>query len=125
MDTVFGDGSAQEGGWMDKLFGAGEAPAHRRIDVHHRGSTKARAKDAWPSPPPPGKIVLAHCANWRRVAGAKDAFLAPLAGHVAGHRLQRRLGARLFGGEGFIPQNSKATAGNVSCMPAARLVENN
>lgn len=106
MDTVFGDGSAQEGGWMGKLFGAdkrlltGES-MFTTVFVN-QGQGKKRVAFAAASP---GKIVPVHL---RELGGAllaqKDAFLCAAKGVSLGIAFQRRLGAGLFGGEGFILQ---------------------
>lgn len=106
MDTVFGDGSAQEGGWMGKLFGAdkrlltGES-MFTTVFVNE-GQGKKRVAFAAASP---GKIVPVHL---RELGGAllaqKDAFLCAAKGVSLGIAFQRRLGAGLFGGEGFILQ---------------------
>ena len=106
MDTVFGDGSAQEGGWMGKLFGAGKRlltgeSLFTTVFVN-QGQGKKRVAFAAASP---GKIVPVHL---RELGGAllaqKDAFLCAAKGVSLGIAFQRRLGAGLFGGEGFILQ---------------------
>lgn len=106
MDTVFGDGSAQEGGLMGKLFGAGKRPLtgesmFTTVFVNE-GQGKKRVAFAAASP---GKIVPVHL---RELGGAllaqKDAFLCAAKGVSLGIAFQRRLGAGLFGGEGFILQ---------------------
>lgn len=106
MDTVFGDGSAQEGGWMGKLFGAGKrlltGESMFTTVFVNEGQGKKRVAFAAASP---GKIVPVHL---RELGGAllaqKDAFLCAAKGVSLGIAFQRRLGAGLFGGEGFILQ---------------------
>lgn len=106
MDTVFGDGSAQEGGWMGKLFGAGKrlltGESMFTTVFVNQGQGKKRVAFAAASP---GKIVPVHL---RELGGAllaqKDAFLCAAKGVSLGIAFQRRLGAGLFGGEGFILQ---------------------
>lgn len=106
MDTVFGDGSAQEGGWMGKLFGAGKrlltGESMFTTVFVNEGQGKKRVAFAAASP---GKIVPVHL---RELGGAllaqKDAFLCATKGVSLGIAFQRRLGAGLFGGEGFILQ---------------------
>ena len=106
MDTVFGDGSAQEGGWMGKLFGAGKrlltGESMFTTVFVNEGQGKKRVAFAAASP---GKIVPVHL---RELGGAllaqKDAFLCAAKGVALGIAFQRRLGAGLFGGEGFILQ---------------------
>lgn len=100
MDTVFGDGSAQEGGWMGKRLLTGES-MFTTVFVNE-GQGKKRVAFAAASP---GKIVPVHL---RELGGAllaqKDAFLCAAKGVSLGIAFQRRLGAGLFGGEGFILQ---------------------
>ncbi len=106
MDTVFGDGSAQEGGWMGKQFGAGKrlltGESMFTTVFVNEGQGKKRVAFAAASP---GKIVPVHL---RELGGAllaqKDAFLCAAKGVSLGIAFQRRLGAGLFGGEGFILQ---------------------
>ena len=106
MDTVFGDGSAQEGGWMGKLFGAGKrlltGESMFTTVFVNEGQGKKRVAFAAASP---GKIVPVHL---RELGGAllaqKDAFLCAAKGVSLGIAFQRRLGTGLFGGEGFILQ---------------------
>ena len=106
MDTVFGDGSASEGGLFGKLLGAGKRlitgeSLFTTVFVN-QGQGKKRVAFAAASP---GKIVPVHL---RELGGAllaqKDAFLCAAKGVSLGIAFQRRLGAGLFGGEGFILQ---------------------
>lgn len=105
MDTVFGDGS-QQGGLFGKLMGAGKrlltGESLFTTVFHNEGSGKRRVAFAAPYP---GKIVPIHLGQ---IGGTllcqKDAFLCAAKGVSLGIALQRRLGAGLFGGEGFIMQ---------------------
>ncbi|MGV3743389.1 MAG: TIGR00266 family protein [Burkholderiaceae bacterium] len=105
MDTVFGDGS-QQGGLFGKLLGAGKrlltGESLFTTVFHNEGSRKARIAFAAPYP---GKIVPVHLSE---IGGTlicqKDSFLCAAKGVSLGIALQRRLGAGLFGGEGFIMQ---------------------
>jgi uncharacterized protein (TIGR00266 family) len=105
MDTVFGDGS-QQGGLFGKLLGAGKrlltGESMFTTVFHNEGRAKASVAFAAPYP---GKIVPVHLAD---IGGTlicqKDAFLCAAKGVSLGIALQRRLGAGLFGGEGFIMQ---------------------
>ena len=75
MDTVFGDGSAQEGGWMASCLAPASAcsPANRCSPPCL--STKARAKRVAFAAASPGKIVLVHLRELGgAAAGAKDAL---------------------------------------------------
>lgn len=104
METIFGDGSQQQGGLLNKLFSAG-----KRLLVGENlfmtaytnmGTGKKRVSFASPYP---GKIIpldLMRLGN--RVICQKDAFLAAAKGVSVGIEFQRKLGTGLFGGEGFI-----------------------
>jgi uncharacterized protein (TIGR00266 family) len=105
MDTVFGDGS-QQGGLFGKLMGAGKrlltGESLFTTVFHNEGAGKQRVAFAAPYP---GKIVPIHLAE---IGGTlicqKDSFLCAAKGVSLGIALQRKLGAGLFGGEGFIMQ---------------------
>ncbi|MCW3123581.1 MAG: hypothetical protein JWQ38_3073 [Flavipsychrobacter sp.] len=104
METIFGDGSQQQGGLMNKLFSAGKrllvgenlfVTAYTNV-----GQGKKRVSFAAPFP---GKIIpldLQQLGN--RVICQKDAFLCAAKGVSIGIEFQKKLGTGLFGGEGFI-----------------------
>jgi uncharacterized protein (TIGR00266 family) len=104
METLFGDGSQQQGGFMSKLFNAG-----KRMLVGENlfmtaftnvGQNKKRVSFASPYP---GKIIpLDLLQLGGRVICQKDAFLCAAKGVSIGIEFQKKLGTGLFGGEGFI-----------------------
>jgi uncharacterized protein (TIGR00266 family) len=107
MQTIFGDGSAQEqSGMLGKLFSAGKRlltgeslfmTAYTNI-----GQGKKRVSFASPYP---GKIIAMDLQELGgRLICQKDAFLCAAKGVSVGIALQRKLGTGLFGGEGFIMQ---------------------
>ena len=106
MDTVFGDGSAQTGGLLGKLLGAGKRLVTGEslfTTVYTNGSTlKQRLAFAAPYP---GKILPMQL---RQLGGTlicqKDAFLCAARGVSLGIHFQQRLSVGFFGGEGFIMQ---------------------
>ncbi|MEW6391639.1 MAG: TIGR00266 family protein [Pseudomonadota bacterium] len=107
MTTVFGDGSAdQGGGFMGKLLGAGKrlitGESLFTTVFTHTGSGKARVAFASPTP---GSILP---LNLGELGGTlicqKDSFLAAARGVSIGLHFQRRVMTGLFGGEGFIMQ---------------------
>ncbi|VVT16758.1 conserved hypothetical protein [Sphingomonas sp. EC-HK361] len=107
MATVFGDGSAdQGGGFMGKLLGAGKrlvtGESLFTTVFTHQGSGKARVAFASPTP---GAILPIRLAD---VGGTlicqKDSFLAAAKGVQIGIAFQRKVMTGLFGGEGFIMQ---------------------
>jgi uncharacterized protein (TIGR00266 family) len=104
METLFGDGSQQQRGFMSKLFNAG-----KRMLVGENlfmtaftnvGQNKKRVSFASPYP---GKIIpLDLLQLGGRVICQKDAFLCAAKGVSIGIEFQKKLGTGLFGGEGFI-----------------------
>ena len=107
MTTVFGDGSAGDGGgFMGKLLGAGKrlvtGESLFTTVFTHEGHGKARVAFASPTP---GAILPIRLAD---VGGTlicqKDSFLAAAKGVQIGVAFQRKVMTGLFGGEGFIMQ---------------------
>ncbi|MBI3145627.1 MAG: TIGR00266 family protein [Pseudogulbenkiania sp.] len=106
MDTVFGDGSASQGGLLGKLMGAGKRlltgeSLFTTVFVNQALSKKRVAFAA----SYPGKIVPVHL--WElggTLYAQKDSFLAAAKGVSLGIAFQRKIGSGLFGGEGFIMQ---------------------
>ncbi|HEY6194502.1 MAG TPA: TIGR00266 family protein [Candidatus Eisenbacteria bacterium] len=106
LQTIFGDGSQQQGGFMDALLGAGKrllTGASLFMTVfQNQGQGKKKAAFAAPYP---GKIIA---LNLQELGGEllaqKDSFLVAAKGVSIGVAFTRRFGAGLFGGEGFILQ---------------------
>jgi len=106
MDTVFGDGSQQASGLMGKLLGAGKrlltGESLFTTVFHNEGQGKRRVAFAAPYP---GKIIPVDLGQ---IGGTlicqKDSFLCAAKGVSLGIAFQKKLGAGLFGGEGFIMQ---------------------
>lgn len=106
METIFGDGSQQEGGIFGKLLSAGKRvltgeslfmTAYQNIDY-------AKRKVSFASPYP-GKIVPIDLKQYGgKFVCQKDAFLCAAKGVAVGIDFSRKLGRGLFGGEGFIMQ---------------------
>lgn len=104
METIFGDGSQQQGGLLNKLFSAGKRmlvgeslfmTAYTNVGVGKRRVSFAS--------PYPGKIIpLDLMRLGGRVICQKDAFLCAAKGVAIGIEFQKKLGTGLFGGEGFI-----------------------
>jgi len=104
METIFGDGSQQKGGLMNKLFSAGKRllvgeglfmTAYTNV-----GQGKKRVSFASPYP---GKIIALDLQQLGgRIICQKDAFLCAAKGVSVGIEFQKKLGTGLFGGEGFI-----------------------
>ena len=107
MDTVFGDGSAQQGGGLfGKLLGAGKRliTGESLFTTVYTNQSSAKKRVAFGAPYP-GKILP---MDLRQLGGTlicqKDSFLCAARGVSLGIALQRKLGAGFFGGEGFIMQ---------------------
>jgi len=106
MDSVFGDGSAQQGGFFGKLLGAGKrlitGESLFTTVYTNQASSKQRVGFAAPYP---GKILP---MNLKQLGGMlicqKDAFLCAARGVSLGIYFQQKLSVGFFGGEGFIMQ---------------------
>ena len=106
MDTVFGDGSQANQDFLGKLVGAGKRLLTGEslfLTVFHNES-RERKKVAFAAPYP-GKIQALHLADLGgEIIAQKDSFIAAAKGVSIGIAFQKRFGAGLFGGEGFIMQ---------------------
>ena len=108
METIFGDGSkqGQSGGFLGALMGAGKRlltgeSLFMTVFLNRSHQKRRLAFGA----PYPGKIVPIHLAEiGGELIAQKDSFLAAAKGVSIGIAFQRKLGAGLFGGEGFIMQ---------------------
>jgi uncharacterized protein (TIGR00266 family) len=106
METIFGDGSQQQQGFMGKLWSAGKrlltGESLFMTAYTHTGAGKARVAFASPYP---GKIIPIDLQQYNgKVICQKDSFLCAAKGVSVGIEFQRKLGTGLFGGEGFIMQ---------------------
>jgi len=106
MDTIFGDGSQQNQGFMGALLGAGKRLLTGEslfMTVFHNESGQKR-KVAFAAPYP-GRIQPLHLAELGgEILCQKDSFLCAAKGVTIGIAFNKRFGAGLFGGEGFIMQ---------------------
>jgi uncharacterized protein (TIGR00266 family) len=106
MDTVFGDGSAQQGGFFGKLLGAGKrlVTGESLFTTVYTNQAPAKQRVAFAAPYP-GKILP---MDLRQLGGTlicqKDAFLCAARGVSLGIAFQQKLSVGFFGGEGFIMQ---------------------
>jgi uncharacterized protein (TIGR00266 family) len=106
METIFGDGSQKQTGFMGALMGAGKRlltgeSLFMTVFLNRSSQKKRLAFGA----PYPGKIVPIHLAEiGGELITQKDSFLAAAKGVSIGIAFQRKLGVGLFGGEGFIMQ---------------------
>jgi uncharacterized protein (TIGR00266 family) len=106
MDTIFGDGSASQGGFFGKLLGAGKrlVTGESLFTTMYTNNAQAKQRVAFAAPYP-GKIMP---MDLRQLGGTlicqKDAFLCAARGVALGIYFQQKLGVGFFGGEGFIMQ---------------------
>ncbi|MBU6437891.1 MAG: TIGR00266 family protein [Betaproteobacteria bacterium] len=106
MDTVFGDGSAQQSGLFGKLLGAGKrlVTGESLFTTVYTNPTPHKRKVSFAAPYP-GKIMA---MDLRELGGTlicqRDAFLCAAKGVSLGIFFQRKLGVGFFGGEGFVMQ---------------------
>ncbi len=108
METIFGDGSAQhdDKGLMGKLTSAGKRAltGESLFMTVFQNTGKDKAYVAFAAPYP-GKIIPVELSEFDgTLICQKDAFLCAAKGVNIDIYLQRKLGAGLFGGEGFIMQ---------------------
>jgi uncharacterized protein (TIGR00266 family) len=106
MQTIFGDGSAQQGGILGKLMSAGKRilTGEGLFMTAYTNIGQGKKKVSFASPYP-GKIIAIDLMELGgKIICQKDAFLCAAKGVNVGIALQRKLGTGLFGGEGFIMQ---------------------
>jgi uncharacterized protein (TIGR00266 family) len=106
MDTVFGDGSQNQGGLFGKLLGAGKRllSGESLFTTVYTNQASGKQRVAFAAPYP-GKIMP---MDLRQLGGMlicqKDAFLCAARGVSLGVYFQQKLSVGFFGGEGFIMQ---------------------
>ena len=106
METIFGDGSQSSGGILGSLLGAGKrlitGESLFMTVFQNQGSGKKRVAFGAPYP---GRIVPVHLAAvGGELISQKDSFLCAAKGVSIGIAFNKKIGAGLFGGEGFIMQ---------------------
>jgi uncharacterized protein (TIGR00266 family) len=106
METIFGDGSQKNTGIMGTLLGAGKrlltGESLFMTVFQNQGMGKKRVAFGAPYP---GKIIPVHLKELGgELITQKDSFLCAAKGVSISIAFQKKLGAGLFGGEGFIMQ---------------------
>jgi uncharacterized protein (TIGR00266 family) len=106
METIFGDGSQAQSGFMGALMGAGKrlitGESLFMTVFLNKGSGKRRVAFGAPYP---GRIIAIRLSDvGGELIAQKDSFLAAAKGVSIGIAFQKRIGVGLFGGEGFIMQ---------------------
>ena len=106
METIFGDGSTKNEGFLGSILGAGKRilTGESLFMTAFYNNLVGKRKVSFASPYP-GKIVPIDLTEYRgKFICQKDAFLCAAKGVSVGIEFSKRLGRGLFGGEGFIMQ---------------------
>ena len=104
METIFGDGSTQNSGFLGALVGAGKRllTGESLFMTVFQNQSARRVKVAFGAPYP-GKIIPVHLQQLGgELIAQKYSFLCGAKGVSVGIAFQKKLGVGLFGGEGFI-----------------------
>lgn len=107
MQTIFGDGRGQPQSFLNKMIGAGKRvlTGESLFMTTYTNNSFGR-KTAWFAASYPGKIMPLDLRDFNgKLICQKDSFLCAAKGVSIGIAFQRKLGAGLFGGEGFIMQS--------------------
>lgn len=106
METIFGDGSQKDSGFLGKILGAGKRilTGESLFMTAFYNDLTGKRNVSFASPYP-GKIVPIDLMEYHgKFICQKDAFLCAAKGVSVGIEFSKRLGRGLFGGEGFIMQ---------------------
>lgn len=106
MDTIFGDGSKQNEGFLGKVLGAGKRllTGESLFMTIFTNFNMGKKKISFASPYP-GKVIPLDLNEYGgKFICQKDAFLCAAKGVSIGIEFSKRLGRGFFGGEGFIMQ---------------------
>ncbi|MFM6949201.1 MAG: TIGR00266 family protein [Aquirufa sp.] len=106
METIFGDGSNQQSGFLGSLLNAGKrvltGESLFMTAFQNQGYDKKKVSFAAPYP---GKIIPIDLNEYNgKFICQKDAFLCAAKGVSVGIEFSKKIGRGLFGGEGFIMQ---------------------
>jgi len=106
METLFGDGSQKDSGFLGKILGAGKRilTGESLFMTAFYNNLTGKRKVSFAAPYP-GKIVPIDLLNYKgKFICQKDAFLCAAKGVSVGIEFSKKIGRGLFGGEGFIMQ---------------------
>jgi uncharacterized protein (TIGR00266 family) len=106
MQTIFGDGTNQQKGFLGKLMSAGKRVlTGESLFMTTYTNVGQGKKKVFFAAPYAGKVIpLDLLRLGGKMICQKDAFLCAAKGVTVGIEFQRKLGTGLFGGEGFIMQ---------------------
>lgn len=106
METIFGDGSQKDSGFLGKILGAGKRilTGESLFMTAFYNDLTGKRNVSFASPYP-GKIIPIDLTRFGgKFICQKDAFLCAAKGVSIGVEFSKKLGRGLFGGEGFIMQ---------------------
>ena len=105
MSTRMGDGSQPDQGMMGKLFGAAKrmVTGESLFMTHFTNQGASKSRVAFGAPYP-GKVLPLDLYQTGTMLAQKGAFLCAAYGTQLGIGFNKKFGAGLFGGEGFIMQ---------------------
>ncbi|WP_346882054.1 TIGR00266 family protein [uncultured Algibacter sp.] len=106
METIFGDGSQKDSGFLGKILGAGKRilTGESLFMTAFYNNLTGKRNVSFASPYP-GKIIPIDLTQFGgKFICQKDAFLCAAKGVSVGIEFSKKLGSGLFGGEGFIMQ---------------------
>ena len=106
METIFGDGSQKDTGFLGKILGAGKRIlTGESLFMTAFYNDLAGKRNVSFASPYPGKIIPIDLSEFGgKFICQKDAFLCAAKGVSIGIEFSKKLGRGLFGGEGFIMQ---------------------
>ena len=107
FETKMGDGSRPQAGFLDKLVGVGKRviTGESLFLTHFTNSAREGKKHVAFGAPYPGKIIAIDLDETRgELICQKDSFLCAALGTEVSIAFNKKIGAGLFGGEGFILQ---------------------
>ena len=109
FETKMGDGSNPDQGIFGSLFSAGKRmlTGESLFTTHFTNQGKGKRKVAFGAPYPGTVMALNMAELGESVTCQKDAFICAALGTSLSVTFSKRLGAGLFGGEGFILQQLK------------------
>ena len=106
METIFGDGSENNKGFLGSILGAGKRIlTGESLFMTAFYNTLSGKRNVSFASPYPGKIIPIDLTEFQgKFICQKDAFLCSAKGVSLGIEFSKKLGRGLFGGEGFIMQ---------------------
>jgi uncharacterized protein (AIM24 family) len=106
LDTVFGDGRADQGGLFGRLMGAGKRllTGESLFTTIYTNQSQVKRKLAFGAPYPGKLLPVDLREHGGSIVCQRDAFLCAARGVALSIAFQRKLSVGFFGGEGFIMQ---------------------